>query len=215
MDLSGFIAALIADWTALMSGAAGIILTVVGLFRGQRSQRQWFWALGLICVLVAAVRIWTNEHRALIEEQAKNTPVIKGRIAYISVFPQKADAAVLLVPTVSNIGSPSTLDGWQLEITVPGQRPIGMLAPVSVPAEYKLQASSAGQPGYAIYASDSLYDKTAEIPIPKGGTARGVMLFIVPNHSPQDITKSGTVFTLKFSDVLGRPIYASQSFTKD
>jgi len=62
MDLLGFLLALSADWVALMSGGASVILTALGFFREPKVQRKMFWFAALLCFFLASVRVWTTEH---------------------------------------------------------------------------------------------------------------------------------------------------------
>jgi hypothetical protein len=62
MDSKSFFAALWADWVARMSGTGSIFLLAVGVWL-PTIPRWLVFLVAVICFVMAAIRIWTTEHR--------------------------------------------------------------------------------------------------------------------------------------------------------
>jgi hypothetical protein len=60
MDFPGYLAALLTNWVALMSGIASIILTVIGFYR--TTSKAWYWAAALVCFFIASEKVCNYEH---------------------------------------------------------------------------------------------------------------------------------------------------------
>jgi hypothetical protein len=75
-----FLTALIHDWISLMSGLAGVALTIVSVFGPVSLQGPFFWIAALACLLVAAYRVWLAEYKArerLLGERAPDLEFVR------------------------------------------------------------------------------------------------------------------------------------------
>jgi hypothetical protein len=90
MDIIGFIYALGKDWITLMSGVASVIFTVMGFIKHKRFQfikrPEWqarmYWSMALLCFFFASVRIWTDEHKKVMD----NAAYLQGTVAGVFSF---------------------------------------------------------------------------------------------------------------------------------
>jgi hypothetical protein len=109
-ELGAFLSAFSADWVSLVSGSASVVLACVGALWGG-TPGWWFWGAALLCLLVAAFRVWVKEHRAVrareqeltaLHEQVPVTFTVSG----IPVYWHSARHDFFFVPEVT-IANPS------------------------------------------------------------------------------------------------------------
>jgi hypothetical protein len=148
---------------------------------------------------------------AAINSSLTDRPRLRGRIDFLNTIIKTVgtgkDAvdkpAVVIVAYISNIGSPTTVQGWQLSIQLEGQ-----LKPITsgveeIPDRLDIVSDAKGAPNLTLFGSDALYSKAVEVPIARGGAIRGILLFAFPGLTQQEISKIGTSYTLSFEDVVG------------
>lgn len=64
-DLSALLTALLGKWWIIITGLGGVILTLYSGWKGRLTLKVIGQVLGLLCLLVALVGVWYDEHQAL------------------------------------------------------------------------------------------------------------------------------------------------------
>jgi hypothetical protein len=138
-------------------------------------------------------------------------PSFEGQIEHVSLYPvpnRREDLAVTLIVSVSNSGSPSALEGWELEINSPGRKVPTVLEPVHISGYVELPGTSGPK---VDLAKEDLVRKTADASIAKGSSVKGVLTFVQPKTSENDVSGGNTTFTIVFKDLQGNS-YRSRKF---
>ena len=130
---------------------------------------------------------------------AAEKPSLAGLIEHVSMYPvpnRPEDLAVSLVVSVRNAGSPSTAQGWSLEVTSPGRPPVTTEA-VHVSGQVEMPGSN----GKKIdLAKEDLVLKTAQIPIAQGARVNGVLTFVLAKTSESVLSNNSTALAVRFKD---------------
>ena len=103
--LAEFFTVLFHDWVALVSGIAGIVFSVwATLFSPSNAAvRQALWITFVLCLFLAAYRVWSVEHKKYLAECEKSLkPRLEGEIQDYVLMPLSAD----------NLGQEKTLGVW-------------------------------------------------------------------------------------------------------
>jgi len=157
MDLIGFFAALYSSWVSFMSGVFSVAFTALGFYLTNQAMKRVFWGLAVVSFILACIRIWTVEHRT-----AAYVPklTINPQPSFISDMPNKA--VVVVFASISNVGAPTTINGWKLEIRRPGENAITYGA-ARFTAGHSQEVPYVGDPGsvYVIWGDDSLPEKNS------------------------------------------------------
>jgi hypothetical protein len=132
-------------------------------------------------------------------------PSLTGRIGNVSLYPvpnNREDLAVSLVVSVTNVGTPSTVQGWNLEVTSPGHPVPAGLAPVHVNGVVEMP----GSPGKKVdLGKEDLALKTASAPMAKNAHINGILTFVIPKTTEAQLSNNSTRLVLHFKDALGNP----------
>ena len=126
-------------------------------------------------------------------------PLLTGVIEHVSMYPvpnRPEDLAVSLVVSVRNAGSPSTAQGWRLEVLSPGRSPTAVDA-VHVNGQVEMPGSN-GQK--VDLGKEDLVVKTAQVPIPKGARVSGILTFVLAKTSASVLSNNHTSLTIHFKD---------------
>ena len=180
-------------FTVALAYLLKLLASAFGLFP---KNKRLYWLATTLSILVVVI---------LFETIAFPQPRLWGTLDYITTIkpPVPRKAAVLLIITIHNAGSPSTVEGWQASVKVPGQdSQLVAFEKEMLPEVLNIP----GQPGVntiVLYGSDAIDEKTATTPIPQGGAAKGILLFDFDNVSSDEISVPGTTFNLSFKDVNG------------
>lgn len=177
-----------------------------------------FWACVRIAFVLAAASLWYTEHQRanqlatdLSVERDRDTPNLTGKIDEIisGYTPELNAISLFMMASVRNIGAPTVVEGWSLDIEYGGAKFLPIQA--FIPDGYRLFDE-----GHRVVATfrrqDALYEKTAS-PVPTGGLERGWLRYIVKGLRDEDRHKSGIKYTLHFSDVRGKAYTAVQIST--
>ncbi len=118
---------------------------------------------------------------------------------------------VMIFASISNLGPPSIVDQWKLEVTYSsGQRktyqPVILVSGI-VPILDTKGASVTYNP------NDLLYRKTASSPIATGAKVSGYLLFDLRPITQEEADIPGTIYHLSAVDVYGNPISAQVIWT--
>jgi hypothetical protein len=126
-------------------------------------------------------------------------PLLAGLIEHVSMYPvpnRPADLAVSLVVSVGNTGSPSTAQGWSLEVTSP-KRALTTAEAVHVNGQVEMPGSNGKK---VDLAKEDLVLKTAQVPVAKGARVNGILTFVLPNTSESVLANNNTSLTVHFKD---------------
>jgi hypothetical protein len=117
------------------------------------------------------------------------------------------DLAVSLVVSVGNTGSPSTVQGWNLEVNSPG-RSIPNVEPVHVTGYVDMPGTRNRN---IDLDKEDLVLKTAQVPIAKGARINGILTFVLAKTSESDLSNNRASFTVHFKDSQGNPSQTPKS----
>jgi hypothetical protein len=119
----------------------------------------------------------------------------------------REDLAVSLVVFIRNSGSPSTAQGWSLEVS-PSRHVPTVVEPVHVSGFVDMP----GTKGTKVdLAKEDLVLKTAQVPIAKGSPVKGILTFVLSKTSQSEVSNNNTSFTLHFKDSQGNPYQTPKS----
>lgn len=194
MDFAGYFAALQSDWVGLMSGVGSIVLTLLG-FRWKDHVRRTFWICGLVCFVLASIRVWTTEHRKVSD---LSSPRIEGTIEQMDLGTVEGKPMVMFWVSLRNRGTDSIVDHYTLTVTMNnGELASGTRTriPQSVTfADRDLKFDNAD--------SMAIYEKTSEQPIVRGGARSGIIEFLLDPRFPLDkYRQKGTRFNISCADI--------------
>lgn len=132
-------------------------------------------------------------------------PSLAGRIENISMYPvpnRPEDLAVSLVVSITNAGPPSIAQGWSLEVSSPG-----LATPIAVEAVHVNGiVEMPGTKGQKVdLGKEDLVLKTAQVPIAKGGAAKGILTFVLSRTSEKSLSNNKASVTIRFKDSRGTP----------
>ena len=141
---------------------------------------------------------------------AVERPLLAGRIESMSLYPvpnHREDLAVSLVVSVGNTGSPSTVQGWNLEVTssgrsIPNVEPVHVSGLVDMPGTVNKKID---------LDKEDLVLKTAQVPIAKGARINGILTFVLSKTSEGDLSNNRASFTVHFKDSQGNPSQTPKS----
>jgi len=234
VEFKAFFDAIAADWVALMSGIGSIVLLLLGLtvYYKKPLPRWTIIAVGVICFVFAAVRIWTTEHRLRVATDAKFTELTVPQL-HVSIdemgvgnftpTPIKGSdrrplpppfIGATLTASVTNTGAPSIAEAWTLVIELTDGQKTPVLLPefVNPQGTYLSHGDLSGGPDWQVSPSDALYLKAMSKPIERGMKVRGFLMFRVEHYTQAELTKKGTRFILSCVDVAGKQATGELAF---
>jgi hypothetical protein len=208
MDFQAFLSALMADWVSLMSGIVSVVLLIVGSVRKWDTMPRWaIWTAAAVCFFFASVRVWTTEHRAYIKVQSQiqelTQPKLRLTIDELGVGQRgkKSITSVLVIANLTNDGAPSIADTWSLKAILTDGR-TKLVGTIYIDPTKPISGSSnVIGPNWKMSPDDALYIKAASKSIQRGDKVRGVLLFDYDAFTVEEMSKIGTKFELRCSDV--------------
>jgi hypothetical protein len=131
---------------------------------------------------------------------------LKGRVCYTAYLKDtNGRDAIALGVQIKNTGEPTIVEGWgmtfELEGTQIALRPTHLREPCNIPYKDKT---------VKIRSVDLLHEQVGTKPIPKGGSAAGILLFRTKSISYERLAAARPIVTLHFRDVSGREYSAKQ-----
>jgi hypothetical protein len=133
---------------------------------------------------------------------AGDRPMLIARIETVSIYPVPGnthDWAVSLMVAVGNAGFPSTVQGWSLEVTSPGQT-FKAVGPVHINGV----VDAPGKLGTKIdLDKEDLAVKTARNPVARDSHVNGVLTFLIKDTRENKLATKGTSLILHFDDSQG------------
>lgn len=217
-DLLTFIRAVMNQWVFFMSSLVSIALTIVLRVRGKDVSNKIFLSIAAFFLFLACFFAWRVEHisvletkRELTEEKDKNSPKLAGHIerVVIGMSADSNDPQVLIRLNVINLGTPSIAQDFNLRVHA------GNFDDVEEPAEitktYTLRPVD-GSPEVTISQHDAITEK-ADNPITSGARPQGWLRFVVKGVETDTLRRPDMVYTVSFSDVLGKTYTADYAMT--
>lgn len=210
-----YLQALASDWVALMSGIAGVALTLVGAFLNWQSvPGRVVWTVAVICLACASVRIWYIEHAKVAEEQKKNTqleqtlkeqfyPALEGEILNVGfpdyLTPNKSPnkIRVAVMAYIRNTGMDSFVDGWTLSVSLPD----GRTEKTEISYKVENEKFRIGDKGFTFSEKDALDSKGL---VRRGDKVGGILIFEFNGLPRELLMQKGSRFMLFFKDVRGK-----------
>lgn len=183
-------------WAALLTVA---IRAIVWLARKSLANRELsFWLIVPMSILIFLSAL---SHVSTGRQLESN---LKGEIDSLmsgTSAERPNSTAILLVVNISNLGMPTTVGRWSLSVFL-GEEESRPARIIFVPENITLSRT----PGetWVWSGSDALYNKTAESPIPTGGTVRGILMFDLPKVRHENFMRAGNVVILSYFDVQGK-----------
>jgi hypothetical protein len=130
-------------------------------------------------------------------------PALSAQIQSVSMYPvpnRREDLAVSLVVSVKNSGVASIANRWNLEVvasdpSIPsGVEPVHVTGVVDLPGTVNKKVD---------LGKEDLMVKTADSPISNGRMIEGVLTFVLPKTSENELVTNNTNFILHFRDSTG------------
>jgi hypothetical protein len=138
-------------------------------------------------------------------------PSLTGRIDNVSMYPvpnRPQDLAVSLVVSITNTGSPTTAQGWNLEVNSPGRSTPTPLEPVHVNGLVEMPGTNGKK---VDLAKEDLVLKTAQVPIANGAQVRGILTFVLAKTSENALSNNQSSLTIHFKDSRSNPYQTPKS----
>jgi hypothetical protein len=214
MEIGHFLIALMGDWVALMSGIASVVLTLVGIAKKWEQVPRWaFWGAAIVCVLLASARVWSTEHRKVLELQMQvdefKNPNLTCSIDQVSAGRRPEDsneiAIVALVVSIRNTGAPSSIEQYDLRVRTSGG---GQLSGqrLTIPPHYQFT-----YPNRTIELNPQLdlNHKTVN-PVAHNALKRGYLLFAIPGTSLTRLEGMALDYEITFKDINGKQLNCSR-----
>lgn len=225
MDFTGFILALGKDWFALMSGVASVIFTVLGflkhkifkIFKTPERQRKIYWGMALLCFFLAAVSVWTNEHRKvtnltydLERERDRSTPKLSAEIVFVGGLhagEKNQNSVVVVQVNINNdpAGAPSIVRDVKMSVRSGDTEVQG--APMLVPTRHIKFGN------VYVKSEDYLPNKCKNLVIMAGGGVTGFYWAFIRGLSLDQVLTAGTIITITFKDVKGKTCHTEYIVT--
>lgn len=138
-------------------------------------------------------------------------PSLTGRIDNVSMYPvpnRPEDLAVSLVVSITNSGSPTTAQGWNLEVDSPGHPTPTLLEPVHVNGLVEMPGTNGKK---VDLAKEDLVLKTAQVPIASGAQVKGMLTFVLVKTSENALSNNKASLTIHFKDSRANPYQTPKS----
>lgn len=185
-------------WVVLMSGLVSVLLTIWE--RHIKIPHMVFYAIAAMCVFIAGFLAWRDEY-------SKTHPGVVLTIDELGVGSDVTNsyARIFITADVANRSSPTALDGWQLEMTLPDSKDKIKALPTYIDPDRPLEFTGTHAPNadFKMDSADTLYNKTKPNPLPNGAKVPGVLAFDIHGKTADQIRVKGAVFTLTCKTVFG------------
>ncbi len=210
-DLRVFLWAVINTWAVYFTG--GIIIALLALLHVITEKdlpRKVGFAVAGVFLFLAIFTAWRDEYRK--SQPGLHLTIEGAGIGEGTRAGRPLTAAIMLV-SLTNRGTPSIADGWQMTLTYAGRG-----KPVAVQMHYvdpqpSITLEMIHGPVVTISQDDVLYNKTMKEPIATGMKVVGLMVGDIPDLSFFDVYKQGTIIELRCHDVYQNVIRGTWKFT--
>ena len=190
-----------------MSGVVSLSLTFWERIRKSVVATRVFYLIAILCVLTSLFMAWKDQYDAFAAEQQRNQAHVEPVIEDVVVVHLEARLSMIIMTVaINNLGAPTSLHGWDLQVTLPdGTTAAADL--VSLPA-VPLKLGN----DYWLHGADDVVEKTAQNPIPQGGTSVGLAAFTV-DVPLSAVARNQTELALSFRDVANHQWKAARTLT--
>jgi hypothetical protein len=210
-DFSTFIQAIGQHWVVLMSGIVSVGISIWQYIKHRQLHEKLFWWVGVLCLFFACFLAWRDEHRALADEQKKNSPVLVGTIDETEFMGNTNGSppqlAAFIQFSIRNLGMPSIAEKFYLNLFVDGKK--FFIPDRAVPPAIELVTLN---PPYKLtfHQNDMIYEKTIS-PLPTGGMVRGWLYFDVTEaHLDRNaLNDTNVLWVVAFRDVTGKEYFVT------
>lgn len=221
VEFTEFVGAVMRQWIVLWSGP--LVSMTIAMWQWASKKEivpKWLlWGLAIISVLLAFFFAWqekrteaVNLNKELqdtrIALDALKKPLLVGQInqTVTGDAPELKASQIFILMSVKNIGAPSIVEGWGLNIKSESLS-LQAVHPTEIREGLALRDPD-GKPLAVFHKTDAIYEKTVK-PIERGGMVRGWLLFTLEGIASREIRKPGTTITVFFQDVLDTTYEAS------
>jgi hypothetical protein len=205
MHLSEYFLAVLHHWWPLMSCAAFTILAILVELKQKTSRWAMKISLGLAVsfLLFASYQAWNDEYE-------KTHPGLRLAIDVIATARRSENAqtaTIVVLASISNVGSPSIADQWTLEM-IPVSGDHVTMDPSMIHQDKPFVFSYDSGQSVSYSPSDALYLKTPSAPLITGAKDTGFLIFDPPKITQPQAETTGTVYRLSCLDVFGNKVWA-------
>jgi hypothetical protein len=144
-----------------------------------------------------------TESNSKVAEQPAERPLFSGRIENVSMYPvpnKREDLAISLVVSITNAGSSSVAQGWNLEVSSPRRQVPASLEPVHVNGLVEMPGSAGKK---VDLGKEDLVLKTSQAAIAKSNSVNGILTFVLPKSTQSELANNSTRLVLHFKDFQG------------
>jgi len=131
---------------------------------------------------------------------ATEKPALSCQIENVSLYPvpnNPEDLALSVIVSIQNSGAPTTLQDWKLTIQTAKHVNLGAVDAVHVNGVVEMPGKTGGR---VDLGKEDLTLKTKQNPIAKAASLRGVLTFVLPKTSVQDVSNNQSSFVIHFKD---------------
>jgi hypothetical protein len=195
-------------WVILMSG---VVSLAIGFYEKTKRKlhERLFYLLAVLIFFFAGFQAWQDEY-------SKTHPGVTISIDEVGVGddPTSHCAKVYVIADVANRGAPTILDEWLLEIQIP-EEPKMTVTPFYIDPDKPMEMNEpmTGEPSFKLDSADALYNKTKPEPVRTGSKVPGILAFVVPGKTRDQLRIKGAIFSLSCKSVYGDVIRASVAWT--
>jgi len=205
-DIGTYVLAVLIHWQAYATGGVvtGILQAWERLTKQTISRRLYIIIVIVVFFVVASFMTWRDQyHQARIQE-----PKLLPDIFLIEAGQlQDSDTSFIrMIAGISNIGSPSVVSNWGLEIDTKQNSHIAASMKYFPPGGFIFHPHRGDN--LLLKESDALYNKCGTVPIPTGGRVIGGLVFEVEHFDARSLNED-SLFTLSLKDVAGTRYSAS------
>ncbi len=118
-DWGAFLAAVWSSWWHLMTSAAGLVMTIIGIWRGRETSGRIFLFVGLFFWFVALAGIWSDEHdrrTALERRLADRDLAISKAVEYGPLVQEGWKRQAEWVEVQKHPAAPQDADKWRIKV---------------------------------------------------------------------------------------------------
>lgn len=207
-DFGWFCWAVIKEYVYLAAGCALTVMIAIYERHIKKQALSYRAEVSVLAVFIflACFGAWRVEHK-----KTDSGVTLKLEGAGVGIVMQETSAIVFA--DVTNVGMPSIVDSWQLQITsASGKIIVDKVLPTSIRSDQTFSMSTSPGRAMKFSSDDALYKKTSS-PIPTGDKVSGFLWFQLPGVSNGEVDKVGTVYTVRCKNVWGGDVHSSFTLT--